>query len=1081
MNRQFPAAAVAAAVLATGLLVGWNPPPSAAQQSPGTWSAERRAVLPSGLSVRLDFSAAPGVAAEAAPGELAGRSGISGSTASYADGIRPGDPAQTFRISEDRPQTDGSWRTVGTLRLEFSRPVRNPRLHLSGLAGTSTGKSGSTVTGTRLTVTGGSPAAPSLVNRTDWPGWTVGGNALAPARAAAGTDGGSGSVAGGSLELAGTLRSAVFRVEQRSTAGTGSATAAPAASGPLVQAYTVTLDEGVGTAPQGYGNASHLLSDLFLGGDAGTRGARPDARPALLFRGADAGRADAGGADGAGNRARGEAAPPPALQPGRGDYQGADPAVGYPEEAEAGRPYRLAVPVEVGDAPATLVGWVDFDHNGRFDAAERVQTGIAPGERSATLGWTVPGNASSGETWARLRIGRDAAQLVSADGFADSGQVADQRIRLTVGAVRPDIAQPADGSTVTEARPRISGERAASGATVEIREGDTALCRARAARGGDWSCRPDAALGDGPHTLTPVQTAGGGAVLRGEPVRITVRTAPPGVPVLTLPEFTNDPGLQLTGTGEPGSTVIVTDRPSGGADGPGGPGASGGEENDLCSTAVRADGGWSCLPVENLPDGRHRLTPAAADLAGHRTGGQPVELVVDTVAPDRPVLTAPAAGETVRSARPRLAGKAEPGAGVLVTAGPDRDGAAARIVACGATAAVDGSWTCTANRDLADGEQWLVVTATDRAGNGTAAEAVEVRVASGVTPVPPATPATPVPGTGPTAAASVPPVGTSPSFPVASSAATATASAGAAPTGTPAPTPPVSPTGAATAPAVPTPSVSSPAVPTPSVSSPAVPTPSVAAPTTPALPSPTLPLPSPSASVPSSSLPPFPTSAPTVAPTADPTRIATATPAVVPVPSSGAEPGWGPVPDGLLPIVVPPVGGAAVRPVLPSPSPTAARPSATGSPVPSPAHSPARSAVRSTSPAPVAPAPSSSLPTPPAPTAPSPSPSPSATPPSGQTAAPSTAPSVTPAAVPAPGEDRDRPDRGPAAPPERDRQQAAGAADPAAEAEPPSSTAADRHRSYGWRGALAGVLLLLTGIGLIARRALARETGHRRS
>ncbi|MFE2178777.1 Ig-like domain-containing protein, partial [Kitasatospora sp. NPDC059462] len=578
MKRPFPAAARTAAVLAAGLLIGWNPPPSAARQLPG------EAVI-------------------GGSGVPAGRSGTGRSVVPSSDAPRSGGFAADFRSAGESPRSGGSRRAVGTLRTEFPRALRNPTPETAAIA----------AVGVSAIAAGNDPAAPA---------------------------------------------------------------------------------EGAGSAPKGYGTASHRLSDLFLGGDA-TAGA-----------------------------------------PGGG------PVPGYPEEAAVGHDYRLTVPVAVGGAPATVAGWIDFDRNGRFDPAERVQAEVAAGGRSATLEWTVPAGASSGETWARLRIGRDPAQVVSAEGHADSGQVLDRRIRLTVGAARPEISRPADGATLTETRPLVSGGRATAGATVEVREGDTVLCRSRAARGGDWSCRPDAALAEGPHTLTPVPAGDGGAARAGEPVRITVRTAAPGTPVLTLPASTNDPGIRLTGTGEPGGIVVVTDLPPGG------------QQTDLCSTSVRADGGWSCLPVESLGEGRHRITPAAADLAGNRTAGQPAELVVDTAPPDRPVLTAPAAGETVRTARPRLAGRAEPGARVLVTAGPRGGRESARIVACGTTAAVDGSWTCTANRDLTGGEQWLVVSVTDPAGNGTAAEPVAVRVEVPAGTAVPAPVPTPVPTRDPVPSAS---------------------------------------------------------------------------------------------------------------------------------------------------------------------------------------------------------------------------------------------------------------------------------------------------------------------------------------
>ncbi|MFJ9839182.1 Ig-like domain-containing protein [Kitasatospora sp. NPDC101155] len=713
MSRRFPRTTAALAVLAAGLLTGLNAPFSAAQQSPDTWSGERRAVLPSGLSVQFDFAPAPGAAVTAEPGQLADRSGGGYSATVYTDGMRSGDPAQTFGPVPDRPQSDGSWRTVGTLRLGFSRPVRNPRLHLSGLAVVATGKSGTTSTAARLTLTGGSPAAPTLVDRTDWPGWTVDGNALAPRGADGSTDGAAGSAAEGTLELAGTFRTAVFRVEQRSTARAGSTTAPPV----LRQAYTVTVDEDLGTAPQAYGNASHVVSDLFLGADAVTpprrdRGrvgsATTDDEPLVQL--------DHGAARRANPFAGPYAAPPPPeRQPGRGEYRGVDPSIGFPAEAAIGHYYRVTVPVAVSDQPATLAGWIDFDHSGRFDPTERVQTEVRAGADTATLEWTVPSGAAPGETWARLRIGRDASQLVPSGGFADSGQVSDQRIKLTVGAARPEIAEPVDGAVLADARPQIRGEGAVAGASVEIRDGDQPLCKARVERGGDWSCRPGGALPAGPHSLTPVEATSGGVVLRGEAVKVTVKTTPPAAPVLTLPAYTNDPGLQLTGTGEAGSTVSVTDRST---------------STELCSSAVRSDGAWSCLPVENLADGSHQLAPVAVDAAGNRTVGQTVTLVVDTVPPAKPVLISPAAGEVLKVGRPKLGGRAEPGSNVLVTARAGAAGSGNRTVLCGAVVALDGSWTCTANRDLTDGEQWLTATATDLAGNGTSADPVRVRVAA---------------------------------------------------------------------------------------------------------------------------------------------------------------------------------------------------------------------------------------------------------------------------------------------------------------------------------------------------------------
>ncbi|MFI9269743.1 Ig-like domain-containing protein [Kitasatospora sp. NPDC052896] len=705
---------VVALALAVGLTIGWLPAVSSAQQTPDGWSKDHRAVLRSGLTADLDFQAEPGVSVRAAAGTLDGATGVGTRRApAYADGVRPGAPAQTFEITPDRPHADGAWRTMGTLQLTFSRPVRNPRLHASGLAGAVAGPGG-TSTAVRLSVIGGTPVGPALTARSPWSGWTVDGGALAPA----GGDGSGDATAdpAGSLELDGTFDTATFRIEQRSTA-TGDGSAKPVQ---LRQAFTVTLDETVGSAPEGYGNASHLVSDLFLGADAaGTT-------PGRIRLPAD-GRVHVTGPVGG----TGPTPVPPEVQPGRTAHPSDDATIDFPSVAAIGGYYDVTVPVSPGQDGATLAGWIDFDRNGRFDASERAQVDIAPGTTSATLEWTVPPSVSAGDTWARLRIARDPAQLVSAGGFADSGEVEDQTVRLAVGAPRPEITSPVGGAVVGDVRPQFHGGGAVAGATVEVQEGAVALCQATVDGNGGWSCRPGAALAQGAHTVVAAETTGGGVMLHSEPLRFAVSTTPPPVPVLTVPEYSNDPDLLMTGTAGPGTTVAVVD----------------GNGTEVCRTRVRADRSWSCLPVEDLAEGRHVLTAVAQDPAGNRTSGEAVTLIVDTVPPAKPLITSPPAGAELAAVRARLAGTAEPGATVTVAVS-GRAG-----VVCSAVAAVDGSWGCYVLRDLPVGEQVLTATATDRAGNATAGDGVPVRVEAEVGASP-----TSAPGPSPSPSASAAPL-----------------------------------------------------------------------------------------------------------------------------------------------------------------------------------------------------------------------------------------------------------------------------------------------------------------------------------
>ena len=588
------AAAVLWAALSLAFVLA---PPAQARQWP-TAFADRVGSLPSGVRVAISFAPARGVAATTETGSLA----VPGHPGSV--------PGQTLHIPPVHPAPDSAYRPAGTLKIYFSRPVRDPRLHIDGLGESRIAPTGRTDTLTRLTVTGGTPEAPTLVRGPGWGPWTVTADRIEPppadslvagppADAAPGPPApvpgcagpGGGGEGCGTVEMRGTLTAVMLRIDQASS-GYGGSTTPPA---PDTQIYTVSLSEDLGTAPEGYGNASHVVSDLFLGGDV-TADGPPGPGPAAL-----------GGLWMSTSTQGGEAVP------GRldADLDDADPH--YPLNTAIGDFYDVAVPVTVGPSPATLAGWIDFDHNGRFDPVERAQADVPPGADTADLEWTVPEHAVPGPTWARLRMGRDAEQLVSPSGFADSGEVEDQRIWLAVGAPAPRIVHPVAGTATSDPQPEVSGRYGAPGSPVAVLEGTTELCRTTADQDGDWSCRPDQPLAEGSHRFVPVRPATDGSVVGGEEIRVDVDTHAPAAPLLDLPAHTRDPLVRLSGTGEPGSTVTVSEQ--------------GGQQ--LCSTTVREDGSWQCLPVEKLAEGAHPAVAEAVDAAGNRATGPPVELVVD--------------------------------------------------------------------------------------------------------------------------------------------------------------------------------------------------------------------------------------------------------------------------------------------------------------------------------------------------------------------------------------------------------------------------------------------------------------------
>ena len=97
--------------------------------------------------------------------------------------------------------------------------------------------------------------------------------------------------------------------------------------------------------------------------------------------------------------------------------------------------YSLTVPLGATAALGGQVcGWIDFDRGGSFgnDTAEEACATFAAGTTSAVLNWTLPaGNAYvAGNSYARLRVGRDAASAGVPSGLANIGEVEDYPIVL---------------------------------------------------------------------------------------------------------------------------------------------------------------------------------------------------------------------------------------------------------------------------------------------------------------------------------------------------------------------------------------------------------------------------------------------------------------------------------------------------------------------------------------------------------------------------------------------------------------------------------------------------------------------------
>jgi hypothetical protein len=62
---------------------------------------------------------------------------------------------------------------------------------------------------------------------------------------------------------------------------------------------------------------------------------------------------------------------------------------------------------------ANMVAWIDFNHNGVFEAAEGTVSVVPNGATSVTLNWNIPASVTSGGFYLRMRFSHDAAITVN--------------------------------------------------------------------------------------------------------------------------------------------------------------------------------------------------------------------------------------------------------------------------------------------------------------------------------------------------------------------------------------------------------------------------------------------------------------------------------------------------------------------------------------------------------------------------------------------------------------------------------------------------------------------------------------------
>jgi hypothetical protein len=356
----------------------------------------------------------------------------------------------------------------------------------------------------------------------------------------------------------------------------------------------------------------------------------------------------------------------------------------------------------------------------------------------------------------------------------------------TSAPAQPAMTEPSAGPT-NDPTPLVKGTAEPGSNVIVYVDGNPVSGAVVVDSSGNWEKLISPALSDGPHAITAVATdVAGNDSPASDDLELNVDTAAPSISI-TSPEaaaqintdspnvtFTAESGattrcqlddgpltacstpFALSGLGEGAHTVTVEATDSAGnvatavvaftvdltdptAQLTGGPAENGESADDTPTFSFTSNepGTFECsidgsafapctspFTLPSLGDGAHTFTVRAVDESGNSSNEITRSWTVDTLAPDAPSIDGPADGAAVADSTPTVsgdAGSAEAGSTITIYI----DGAMSGTT----TADPDGSWSYTVPTALADNTFAFTATATDAAGNDSAASApIDVRI-----------------------------------------------------------------------------------------------------------------------------------------------------------------------------------------------------------------------------------------------------------------------------------------------------------------------------------------------------------------
>jgi hypothetical protein len=304
----------------------------------------------------------------------------------------------------------------------------------------------------------------------------------------------------------------------------------------------------------------------------------------------------------------------------------------------------------------------------------------------------------------------DAKHALTATATTSSGTgAASAAVNVTVDTT---VAAPAvtGNSVVSTNHVQLSGS-AEAGSTVNIYDGTTVVGTGTANASGAWSITTGV-LSSGAHALKAQATdVAGNVSAMSQTSNATIPTGSTTTPPPTAPaapkivSFSNDTGkdandhitndntLTLSGTAAANSTVKIFDGTS---------------TTAIATVTADGNGQWT-VTTPALGDGAHNLTATSTSSGQTSSASAALSVTVDTVAPDAPVITS---DSIVNTNQIKASGTAA--ANSTITVYDDH------VVVGSGTADGSGNWTITTST-LPAGNHALIATATDTAGNVSAA------------------------------------------------------------------------------------------------------------------------------------------------------------------------------------------------------------------------------------------------------------------------------------------------------------------------------------------------------------------------